>query len=477
MRKTFIKSVVVFILFFAACATAFSENDFLQKTTEKIEKSMTAKGKYGDAVKKLNALIENYPDNARLYMDLGIANYGLMKYQKAYECFKKAEGIGPDRDFGDVLKYMITAMDENRTSLSEVERTNDALQSGSSDEKNLKTILTAGHYMILNNLLSKRYYYPSGVTAHVIWLKDNVPGFTGIHHVAGDIYYLAMYYREAEIEYKKAIEKDPENPRLPQALANCLVATGNFDAAQKYYDKAIELYGKSGEPDDKAIIARLTNIRRALPKKYKDIDELIKKKDYDGAEVLCKKRLLLNPSDYVAITQLGEIYWRKQDRRKAIKLFRKAAKMVPDYPNVHLLLGRAYFFEKKPEKGMERFRIFKEKMRLLPQLDEDTIDYYVLSLHYISYIYITQKEYGKALKEFQEIIELDPDDQEAHYNLGYCYYKHYRNRSRAYGELKKAIELDPSSYLAGRAEFLIDFIRRNPDPRIIEDYNFIYEKE
>ena len=312
---------------------------------------------------------------------------------------------------------------------------------------------------------------------HIAWIKNNISEAPELYRISGNVYYSAMLYKQAEEDYRKAIEKDPENSRLHQSLADCLVAQGDYDNAQDYYDKSIELYKKDGQTDSDSLIKQLKTIRGALPKKYKDIDELIQKGNYLEAQTLCKERISLNPADYAAITQLGDIYWRRGNRRMATKLFRKVARLIPDYPIAHFFLGRAYIFEGNHKKGVSEFNIFKEKMETLPKMDEITTNAYVSYLSYIAYIYFTQKEYRKAEKVCKKIVQLNPDDQIAHYNLAVCYYQYHHNRQRAYNELQKVIAIDPSTKTSDMARFYTDYIRRNPDSRFVEDFSFMYEDD
>jgi len=44
---------------------------------------------------------------------------------------------------------------------------------------------------------------------------------------------------------------------------------------------------------------------------------------------------------------------------------------------------------------------------------------------------IKNKEYGRAIKEFEKVLELKPQDAYANYNLGYIYAEHLVDRERA----------------------------------------------
>jgi len=471
------KIIIIFVSLFIMCQSAIYADDFVKEQGRRIEEDMTLNDNYEKGVKKLEALLRSYPDDTKIITILGIAYYGLMEYKKAYTYFEEAREKGAPSEVKNILNYAKSAVERNRNTLLDIEKLNESLKAKSSDEKEIKETMAVKHFRALMNLLEAKYYYASVVTTHIIWIKTSFSDFPTIFELSGDVYYSSMYYRKAEEEYKIAIEKDPENARLRYAMADCLVAIGDFDKASEYYDKSIELYKKEGEKENKKIIKRLKRIKEALPKKYKDIDELFKSRRYEEAITLCKKRLSLNPLDYVALTQLGEVYWKEGKRPQAIKLFKRVIKLVPDYPIAHFMLGRAYVFGNKYKKATKEFSVFKKKMLLIPKMDDDTKEFYISTLHYIAYLYFSQKDYERAFKECNEIVKLDPEDENAHYNLAVCYYYYYRKRGAAYRELKKVMEISPNTHIASRAEFYIDYMRRNPDPRFIGDFTFIYEKD
>ena len=476
-RKTILSIAVAVIFSISALPSeAYPQDLEIKERLSKIEYEMISEGNYQKATEKLLAILEYSPGNARAYMSLGMAYYGLMKYEKAYEYLKKTEITELKKEARDVLSYSIARMEENRTTLNEMEKARSGLDSATAPEKEIiNRQIASGHARLLDELMGRKRYYPIMVTAHVACLKENAADFPEIYKISGDIYYSAMFYKKATEDYQKAIEGDPENAGLHRILADCLVAMGDFDQAQEYYDKAIVFYKEEGGLRNRQIISELERIKKALPKKYKDIAELIKSRKYAKAEAICRRKISLNPGDYVAISQLGEVYWQRNDRKMAEKLFKKVVKRVPDYPVARFLLGKAYFFRRKYKAAETEFEIFKEKMALLPKMDEDTVDFYVSVLHNIGYMYSTIKRYDIMLKEGQKALQLKPEDQITHYNLAVCYYNYDRKVSLAYKELQKVIEIDDSTELARRAAFFIDYIRRNPDPRFIPDFSFILE--
>jgi len=439
-----------------------------------IEREMITGGKYGEALEELAALLKDNPGEPRIYMDLGIAHYGLMEYDKALLYLKRSDREGPRRGSREMLDYALSAMDGHGRTLKELEGYSAAMRKAPEAEKTgFKEKMAIGHYGMIERLTGQKYYYPALVTAHLSWLKENFPKTPGIYELSADVYYSAMYYRKAVEDYKKAVEQDGEDGSLYRRLADCLVAVGDLDSAQEYYDKGIEAYRREGLKSNDPALLYLKRVRKALPRRYDDIAELIKDDRLGEAEAICRRRISLNPGDYVAITQLAEIYWLKRDIRKAEKLLRKVVRLVPDYPVARFILGRVHFFDQKHDRAMAEFKVFKEKMELLPNMSEAVVDFYISALHNISYLYSTLKRYDLMLEECLKAAELKPGNQTTHFNLAVCYYNYLRDRKRAYSELKKVIEVDSSTDLAGKAAFFIDYMRRNPDPRFIPDFSFI----
>jgi len=185
------------------------------------------------------------------------------------------------------------------------------------------------------------------------------------------------------------------------------------------------------------------------------------------------ERISKNSGDYVALTKLGIIYQDQGHRKEAMRVFKKAIDIAPDYPDARFFIGRLYFIEREFDRAIEELKGYKSKMKSAPNLDEKTKKLYINDLYYLSEVYFLLKRYPEAREELEEILKLSPKEPEAYYDLGVYYYVHEHSRSRAYNNFKKAIELDPSSEAAKSAEYAIEFIRTNPDSRFAPDFSFI----
>lgn len=439
----------------------------------RIEKEMMQEGDYSTAFSRIAAIAEEHPDDAQVLISKAIALYGLMDYKSAYDLMEKATEKRPgDRD--QLAKYAVEFIDSNRETLDVMEEKARVFGSGPAEEgAEAAHVLAEGHLKMLTKLLGEKYYYPALATAHIIWLERNAGGdIPGLYRLSAGVYYSAMLYKKASEDFEKALEEYPGDPELTVSAADCLVALGDLDKAGEYYAKAAGFYRKRGKEEDALRAEAADKVRLALPKSYKDVSEMMKEGLYDDAEKALRKRLSLNGADPAAILQLGQIRWEKGERNEAATFFARAAKIAPDYPIAHFYLGKSYAFRNDIKSAMKEFALFKEKMERLPPMDDDTVDFYVSALQYIGYIYSTAKDYKSAVRENEKALKLRPGDQDARYNMAIAYY-YLGKVSRAYDELSKIIETDPSSDTADLARYCVDYIRSNPDPRLKKDFSFV----
>jgi len=69
----------------------------------------------------------------------------------------------------------------------------------------------------------------------------------------------------------------------------------------------------------------------------------------------------------------------------------------------------------------------------------------VSSMHYNLGVFFTkQKEYARAINEFQKALEVDPNDAYSHFNLGYIYAEYIINRPRSIEHFQKFLKLSGS---------------------------------
>lgn len=409
-------------------------------------------------------------DKDRLFT-LGLKNYNRAEYEKARRCFEKAAEAGLKDEKLKLARYAVAVMDKFGQYLSGIEKGELQIRQNASD-KALRASVARLHHAFANELMQKEFFLFI-VEAHLRRAIELDPKDASLYFDLACAYYASMNYGKALRDYEKALAIRPGDLLTQKMAGDTCVALGDFDQAKKFYLGLINSNEKSVLKYDDSELAKVKKIMSVLPETYKEIDALMKEGRTDEAEKVLKKRISLNNSDYIAMTELGYIIQDRGDRKTALDLFKTSVKIAPDYPIAHFYLGRLYFLMRETEEAVSELKIFKEKMRLLPKMDKSTKKMYIDSLYYLSEVYFTLKRYEEARRELEEIIKIDPQEQNAYYNMGVYYYVYEHSRSGAYRSFMKAIDIDPASHVAKSSKYAIEFMRNNPDSRVIPDFSFI----
>ncbi len=108
-------------------------------------------------------------------------------------------------------------------------------------------------------------------------------------------------------------------------------------------------------------------------------------------------------------------------------------------------------FKKRYDEALAKNRELEKKAAMAPErLAELARENKVLVketalMHYNLGVFYTQnKEYSRAIAEFEKAVELNPDDAYAYYNLGYIYAEYVVDRNRAIGNFRKFLKLTKS---------------------------------
>lgn len=282
----------------------------------------------------------------------------------------------------------------------------------------------------------------------------------------GDVNYSGMRYKEAIEDYKKALEIYPDNAFFQQRLGDIYVGVGNYDEAKKCYEKAVKLFAESEVKDREKKIRYLKGLIGKLPTSIEDIQKLMDTKSYADVITLCKKRVAMNPGDVTAITYMGIALEESGQWQQAESLYKTAIKRSQEYPSPHFYLARIYLLKRKDaDKAIAEIEIFREEIRDLLDKDKQAKEGLIAAEHTLIYIYHEiLRDYKTAIRESKYLLELAPDDQEAHYNLALSY-AYLDKRAMAYEELKKVIDIDPDTDIAGAAKDTIEYLQSSPSIR------------
>lgn len=175
--------------------------------------------------------------------------------------------------------------------------------------------------------------------------------------------------------------------------------------------------------------------------------EAYRKGNYDTA-ILIFARCKPGSGTYY---NLGLIYGRKKMYDKSIEFFRKTVKANQSSPDLHYILG--IFYENK-FKNSNAINEYSQALNL--NISDTGIVHYRLARNYQK-----EKEYKKAILEYEILIKSIPTFAQFYYNLGKVYIE-IKNYNKAEEELKKALFYNPQYFSAQKAlEEIPDFLKRD----------------
>lgn len=210
-----------------------------------------------------------------------------------------------------------------------------------------------------------------------------------IYYELGHLYLKKSDKVHALVAFKLALEKDCDNPFYNNSLAYAFVQAELYDEAIEYYQKAIKL-----NPDK------------------------------EWTSIVCQA--------------LGSIYYQIKDNREAaIASFQAGAILDPENSEIYLSLGDVYMAEHDVDNAIRAY---------CDSININSNDYRAYAKTGIA---LWEKDYvEEAIVAYHRTIELNPEYDIAHNNLGVIYLDGIGVTDEALSYFKKAIEINPNYTLA-----------------------------
>jgi len=131
------------------------------------------------------------------------------------------------------------------------------------------------------------------------------------------------------------------------------------------------------------------------------------KEDFSSAESYFKKAISIHEGCVDAYLHLGDLYFRRQEYKKAISTWKKVVRVAPRFTFLaYRRLEGAY-------SKMENLKPVEDFLKECAQLDSDAFTHLALA----RYLY-NEHDYAGALKEIESALDLDPSFWEARRFLG-----------------------------------------------------------
>lgn len=207
--------------------------------------------------------------------------------------------------------------------------------------------------------------------------------------------------------------------------------------------------------------------------------------DFDNAEKVFKRRLVLKPNDSRSYSQLAHVYYLKKQYDLSITLYKKALsisphigafrgiaitywdagkteqaiitfktliELEPNEPFAYRALGGIYRENRQPDKAI---KYFEQSLNLkTPPNTEDFTEGY--AYYGLATMYGLNRDYKNAFKYANKWIVLEPNNGQAYLTLGMLYYD-LKAYDKAIIVLSKGLSVEPNNQdLKGILKFVIE---------------------
>ncbi len=248
---------------------------------------------------------------------------------------------------------------------------------------------------------------------------------------AGTIYQKQKEYKKAEAAYKTALKINPEYALTHANLGTLLVAQGNFRGAIEHLETALNLN------NNEAVTLRT---RMALPKIYIAYgNKLLQENNPIQALKYFEKAIAIDPDNSRTQYTIGLIYLSRNNLRKAVGHLEKTVEFQPNNIKAHYALADVYTQLQQYEKASKSYRKVME-LNLNELFDNDKIEQQLKMIGVKSWI--ASNDYDKAARSLLDIIATYPDNAEAHYYLA-AIYGQYNYLDEALKEYQKVLDINP----------------------------------
>ena len=347
------RSCLFYILILSAILRAQSP----QISPQQLVNDAMQKQKAGDlagAVAGYKQFLKLHPEATPIHTNLGVALAGLGRYEEAvaeYKIALKQSPTFPAARLNLALAYYkMGYISEASTQLVRVHREEPTnmqattllgdcyLRMGENKETiTLLEPLSNAHpddlaiaYMLGTALLrDKQRQKGAAVIDRILRNGDSAES----HLLLGMTKFEAMEYPEAIADLTKAAEINPELPDVYSYLGQAQMASGDMKAAREAFEKEL-----ISNPNDFE-----SNVRLAV---------LLKEDgNYERAQQLLKRALLVRPDDPGALYQVGATYLAAGDLNRALPALQRVVKNYPNFLEPHVSLAQVYYRLKRKEEG------------------------------------------------------------------------------------------------------------------------------
>ncbi len=410
---------------------------------------------YDRAKEEFEKILAINPGNSYALKGLGYVNFGLGKYDKAIEYFQKA--IEKQKSWADCISMIGWSYYYKGDYKKAIEFFDKAIKTNPYINDPYFGIGWS-NYKMANYKEAKQWFkkavnvspsHPS--ISDLFSVIDRKEDWWDLYSIIGWSYLKNKYYSYAENTFNYGIMKTPDDISLYVGLAFSYFRQGKYDKALDTIKYCISV--KPNYPvSEERFYSPQTGVEYTIKN---DLHSLLAwtyyyLKDYKNAEKMFKKSIKMHPDWASLYSGLGWVYYNKGEYKKAEKNFKKALELSPQFSDaingLYSIKSIKYrdfntawslYYSQDYISAISKFKELAEK------LDKGTLDIEEEDKWKIysglGWSYLKIKDYDKALKSFEKVLLLSPENMYAKKGIALIYYYKGDNLN-AIKEMEKYIE-------------------------------------
>ncbi len=294
-----------------------------------------------------------------------------------------------------------------------------ALDNTGKSEKYLKKVIEQNPkdinaYILLASINVKQRYYSAAVTNYEKIIELD-PNMNSAYFGLGIVYINMMKWKDAIPQLEKAVQLNLNNNEAYFQIGSAYEALRDFEKAAEAYKN----YVKSEPKNPGTGYYNLAICQIEL-------------KQFAEAIASFQEALKEKPNDLVINQKLAQACKNAGQYEKAAGIYTNLSEINPENTKIYLNnIIKMYDEANMADKAIE-------STNRLIELDPEDAD----AIYNLGYMYVKLNKYSEAVEPFKRAIEIKPDFKYAYSNLGFCYskLKKYKDFIAVY---KKLVEIDP----------------------------------
>lgn len=408
-----------------------------------IAQSQVNLGRYGEAVKSLQALHQRYPQNSEITLALAQSLGYSLKLDEALDLLEELKKLSPENENIEFTQANILEANQRFTEARNIYL--NLLEKNLSDEKIQLRIADVSSWMgdyptavnYYNSLLEKNPGDSSlklKLADTLLWSKDYKRAIELYEQMGvspqtdrkryknlGDAYLETKQYDQALKIYNQLLGLFPEDLGLKITIADALYGAGKIDQAEEMFKEIIV-----GSPGDIKLMIKVAEI---LALRHK----------YDQAIKICEDILAIDPTNNAAKLWLARILsWTKR-YDESIELYAEIIENNPEWIIARREKGRVLGWTRQYGKSVEEYRKIQQtkadKVSEIEMLSKE--NFYNLF------------DIG-AMRQYESWLSVEPENLEALNDLGQVYAREMRwyDARKVYNDI---LDITPSHFRAQQA--------------------------